>query len=156
MAARLAACGIETTVIPDAAVFAMMSRVNKVVIGTHAVMANGGLLARSGAHVLAAAAKHHSTPVVVLTGMYKLTPIYAYDQDTHNTLLSPNSVMPYDDGIMKWYFGVCSFAFAFQRCCPRWRSSIRCLTTYHRSTSTCSSPTRTPSYLELLCGPAIF
>lgn len=38
----LAKSGIETTVINDAAVFAIMSRVNKVIIGTHTVMANGG------------------------------------------------------------------------------------------------------------------
>lgn len=36
MAAALAAVGIETTVITDSAVYAVMSRVNKVVIGAHA------------------------------------------------------------------------------------------------------------------------
>lgn len=36
MAAALAAVGIETTVITDSAVHAVMSRVNKVVIGAHA------------------------------------------------------------------------------------------------------------------------
>ena len=38
----LAKSGIDTTVINDSAVFAIMSRVNKVIIGTHTVMANGG------------------------------------------------------------------------------------------------------------------
>jgi translation initiation factor eIF-2B subunit beta len=33
--------GIATTVITDAAAFAMMSTVNKVIVGTHAVLANG-------------------------------------------------------------------------------------------------------------------
>jgi translation initiation factor eIF-2B subunit beta len=33
---------IETTMINDSAVFAIMSRVNKVIMGTHTVMANGG------------------------------------------------------------------------------------------------------------------
>ena len=42
LAVSLAKSGIETTVINDSAVFAMMSRVNKVIIGTHTVMANGG------------------------------------------------------------------------------------------------------------------
>lgn len=42
LATRLSAVGINTTLIPDSAIFAMMSRVNKVVIGTHSVMANGG------------------------------------------------------------------------------------------------------------------
>lgn len=43
MAISLAQCpGINTIVVSDAAVFALMSRVNKVVMGTMAVMANGG------------------------------------------------------------------------------------------------------------------
>ena len=42
LATNLAKAGIETTVITDSAVFAVMSRVNKVIIGTHTVMANGG------------------------------------------------------------------------------------------------------------------
>lgn len=41
----------------------MMSRVNKVIIGTHTVLANGGLRAASGIHVVALAAKHYSIPV---------------------------------------------------------------------------------------------
>lgn len=36
MALELSKAGIETTVIPDSAVFAVMSRVNKVILGTHA------------------------------------------------------------------------------------------------------------------------
>lgn len=36
MAARLASVPIDTTVITDSAIFAMMARVNKVIIGTHA------------------------------------------------------------------------------------------------------------------------
>ena len=42
LAISLAKDGIDTTVITDSAVFAIMSRVNKVIIGTHTVMANGG------------------------------------------------------------------------------------------------------------------
>ena len=42
LAANLAKANIESTVITDSAVFAMMSRVNKVIIGTHTVMASGG------------------------------------------------------------------------------------------------------------------
>ena len=41
------------TLIADAAVFAMMARVNKVIVGAHAVMANGGLIATAGCHLLA-------------------------------------------------------------------------------------------------------
>ena len=42
LAASLSNDKINTTIIPDSAIFALMSRVNKVIIGTHSVMANGG------------------------------------------------------------------------------------------------------------------
>jgi len=44
LARDLAADGINTTCITDSAVFAMMARANMVVIGAHAVLANGGML----------------------------------------------------------------------------------------------------------------
>ena len=64
MASDLAEARISTTLIPDSAIFAMMARVNKVIIGTHSVMANGGLKAVCGTHTLALAAKHYSVPVI--------------------------------------------------------------------------------------------
>ena len=44
LARDLASDGINTTCITDSAVFAMMGRANMVVIGAHAVLANGGML----------------------------------------------------------------------------------------------------------------
>lgn len=67
LATSLAKSSIETAVIPDTAVFALMSRINKVIIGTHTVLANGGLRASSGVHTIALAAKHYSVPVSLLT-----------------------------------------------------------------------------------------
>lgn len=64
LASDLAEARISTTLIPDSAIFAMMARVNKVIIGTHSVMANGGLKAVCGTHTLALAAKHYSVPVI--------------------------------------------------------------------------------------------
>ncbi len=81
MATSLAKAGIETTVITDSAVFAMMSRVNKVIIGTHTVMANGGLKAINGSHTIALAAKHHSVPLIVCAPMFKLSPQYLCSLD---------------------------------------------------------------------------
>lgn len=66
MAANLARNKIPATLIPDSAVFAMMSRVNKVIIGTHSILADGGLRAASGMHAVALAAKHYSVPVKYL------------------------------------------------------------------------------------------
>uniref|UniRef100_A0A673W4B8 Translation initiation factor eIF2B subunit beta n=1 Tax=Salmo trutta TaxID=8032 RepID=A0A673W4B8_SALTR len=74
MATGLSKAGIETTVIADAAIFAVMSRVNKVIIGTQTVLANGGLRAVNGTHSVALAARHHSTPLIVCSPMFKLSP----------------------------------------------------------------------------------
>lgn len=89
MAVNLAKAKIKTTLISDAAIFAMMSRVNKVIIGTHTVMANGGLRAISGTHTVAQAAKHYSVPVLVLLPLYKLAPLYHYSGNGFNCQVSP-------------------------------------------------------------------
>jgi len=96
-ALELSQAGISTTLITDAAIFSMMARVNKVIIPTHAVMANGGLIAITGTHMLAVAAKHHSVPLMVCTGLYKLSPLYPNDQDTFNDFISPGSVVRFED-----------------------------------------------------------
>jgi len=94
MATSLAEAGIDTTVIHDSAAFAIMARVNKVLLPAHAVMANGGLIAPSGSHMLALAAKHNSVPLICLTGMFKLCPMYPHEgQDTLQDLVSPSSVV---------------------------------------------------------------
>ncbi|XP_062502223.1 translation initiation factor eIF-2B subunit beta-like [Corticium candelabrum] len=100
MAKSLAEAGVETTLITDSAVFAMMSRVNKVIIGTHTVMADGGLKALNGAHGLALAAHHHSVPVIVCAALFKLSPQFhsAYDEDTFNKVVSPHDVLPFAEG----------------------------------------------------------
>ncbi len=96
MAKSLAEVGIDTTVIHDSAAFAIMARVNKVLLPAHAVLANGGLIAPSGSHMVALAAAHNSVPLVCLTGMFKLCPMYPHEgQDTLQDLVSPASVIDY-------------------------------------------------------------
>lgn len=61
-----------------------MAQANKglamqVLVGTHVVLANGGIMAPVGTHVVALAAKHHSCPFVVLTGLHKLSPLFPHD-----------------------------------------------------------------------------
>lgn len=94
----LIAAGIEVYVIPDSHVFAIMSRVNKVILATHTVLANGGLVAASGAAMIARAAKEHQTPVVVVSGVYKLSPVYPFDIDELIEYGDAGSVIPYEDG----------------------------------------------------------
>ena len=68
--------------ISDSAVFALMPSINKVIVGTHGVMANGGLIAHSGANNIARAAKHHSVPFVVVTALHKLWSVETAQQLT--------------------------------------------------------------------------
>ena len=97
MALALKELGIETTVIADSAVFAMMPSINKVIVGTHGVMANGGLVAHTGAANIAQAAKYHSVPFVVVTGLHKLCPLYAFDSDTFNEQNAPSQLLKFDE-----------------------------------------------------------
>ncbi|GLD92052.1 hypothetical protein PINS_up000585 [Pythium insidiosum] len=99
MAHALAQSGMDVTVIPDSAVFAMMSRVNKVVIPAAAVVANGGLIAQSGLQNIALAAMKCSVPVVCVAGIIKLCPLYAHDLDVLNELVSPSQIYNYEDTV---------------------------------------------------------
>jgi translation initiation factor eIF-2B subunit beta len=95
MAKNLAAAGVKTTVIPDSAIYAMMSRVNKVLLGPYAVLADGGIIAQAGTHMLALAAKAHRAPVVVLAGLYKLSPVFPVNPKSFADLNSAAPVLPY-------------------------------------------------------------
>jgi translation initiation factor eIF-2B subunit beta len=62
------------------------------------LQANGGLITPSGSNMVALAAKSNSVPVVGITGMFKLCPMYPHEgQDTLNDLVSPSSVMEYTE-----------------------------------------------------------
>jgi translation initiation factor eIF-2B subunit beta len=54
---RLQEEGIDSKLITDSSVYALMSGVDKVVISIHAIMANGGLLAHAGAYQICLAAR---------------------------------------------------------------------------------------------------
>ncbi|KDN35319.1 nagb/rpia/CoA transferase-like protein [Tilletiaria anomala UBC 951] len=78
----LSAAGISTILVPDSSIFSMMPRVSKVVIGAHAVLANGGLLGEAGCAMTALAARNQSTPVVVCSGVYKVCPRWEWAVST--------------------------------------------------------------------------
>ena len=96
----LSAAGITTILITDASIFAIMSRVNKVILATHAVIANGGLIAAAGARIIAKAAKVHRTPVIVVSGVYKLSPEYPFEFESLIEYGDPGSIIGYDEGIL--------------------------------------------------------
>ncbi|KDD76812.1 Initiation factor 2 [Helicosporidium sp. ATCC 50920] len=98
MASELASLGIQTTAIPDATVYAMMGRVNKVVVTAHALLADGGVMAPIGMQLVAMAAKRHAVPFVVLVGIYKLTPQFPHEPGlSFNEMRSPAAVLPFLD-----------------------------------------------------------
>lgn len=94
----LTAAGITVILIPDSAVFAIMSRVNKVILGTQVVLADGGLVTAAGARTIAKAASAHCTPVVILSATYKLSPVYPFDYDELIEYGNAGKVFSYDDG----------------------------------------------------------
>ncbi|KAI5070276.1 hypothetical protein GOP47_0014619 [Adiantum capillus-veneris] len=98
LAKELADLNLQTTLITDSAVFAMISRVDMVIIGAHAVMANGGVIAPTGLHMVALAARRHAVPFVVLAGMYKLCPLYPHNPYVLvNEMKSPSQILEFED-----------------------------------------------------------
>lgn len=88
---------ISITLIPDSNIYAIMSRVNKVILSPEAVMADGGSICRSGHLMVAIAAKEMSVPVVGVTGAFALTPLFAHNQTAVlGQLLRPADSLHYD------------------------------------------------------------
>jgi translation initiation factor eIF-2B subunit beta len=79
-------------VIPDSAVFAIMPKINKVIIGTRAIMANGGLISYNGVYNVCLCASMFSIPVIVVGGTFKLTPMYPFTHETFNEFISPDKI----------------------------------------------------------------
>ena len=51
----------------------------QVLVGAHALLANGGVMTGVGCHLTALAAKRHAVPFVVLVGLHKLSPLFPHD-----------------------------------------------------------------------------
>lgn len=99
MAQSLSSAGISTVLVPDSSIYALMSRINKVMIGAHAILANGGMFAITGSLLVATAARAHSTPVVVCAGQFKLTPQWnLYHEYGALDFADPSSVLGFEEG----------------------------------------------------------
>jgi translation initiation factor eIF-2B subunit beta len=94
----LTSMGIPVTLLPDRTIFAMMARVNKVILGTHAVLANGGLVASSGTLPICRAARAHKVPVLVVSGVFKLSPVYPFDFDSLIEYGDTSKVLKFEEG----------------------------------------------------------
>lgn len=94
-AKKLSLHNIETIIIPDSAVFALMSRVGKVIIGTKAVFVNGGTISStSGVSSVCECAREFKTPVFAVAGLYKLSPLYPFDVEKFVEFGGSQRVLP--------------------------------------------------------------
>lgn len=99
MARSLSSSGLSTFLVPDSSIYAIMSRVNKVILGAHAILANGGMFAITGSLLAATAARAHSTPVVVCAGQFKLTPQWnLYHEYGALDFADPSNVLGFEEG----------------------------------------------------------
>lgn len=93
MQRKLSKEGINTILIADTSVFSYMSKISKIIISTRAIMADGGLITDSGVELVILAADYHTVPVIVVSALYKLTPLYPFDNTTYNKFISPEAVL---------------------------------------------------------------
>jgi len=99
MAKNLAQAKINTTLITECQIGTIMPRITKVIIGTHSIMANGGLKAVTGTNILAVIAKEHNKHVIVCSSLYKLSPLFhsTPQHPSFNKYASPSQLLDYED-----------------------------------------------------------
>lgn len=91
---------IEAVLIPDSTVFAVMSRVGKVILGANTVFANGGCSTSTGVANVVECAKEHKTPVFAVAGLYKLSPLYPFNREDLIEVGNSGRVLSYSDSAL--------------------------------------------------------
>ncbi|KAL8874190.1 MAG: hypothetical protein Q9174_000456 [Haloplaca sp. 1 TL-2023] len=97
---NLAAAGINVILIPYSAVYAVMSRVNKVVLDSHVMLSEGSFVAAAGAKAVVQAANMHRAPVLVLGGIYQISPVKVFDPEILIEYGDPAGIIPFGHGDM--------------------------------------------------------
>ncbi|KAH7148479.1 hypothetical protein EDB81DRAFT_464011 [Dactylonectria macrodidyma] len=97
---KLTSAGITVINIMNGGLMAYMSRVDKVIIDARAVVANGGVVADAGAAAVARAAKEQGNAVIVLGGVYKLSPENPFNEESLIEWGDSSSFVSFEDGAM--------------------------------------------------------
>ncbi|KAH6891450.1 hypothetical protein B0T10DRAFT_312737 [Thelonectria olida] len=97
---KLATAGTTVINIENGSLMAYMSRVDKVVIGALAVVANGGVVADAGAAAVARAAKEQGNAVIALSGVYKLSPENPFNEEALIEWGDSSTFVGFEDGAM--------------------------------------------------------
>ncbi|KAL6864037.1 hypothetical protein J3F83DRAFT_185027 [Trichoderma novae-zelandiae] len=97
---KLSAAGITVVNVMNGGLMAYMSRVNKVIMGARAIVATGGVVADAGSAAIARAAKEQGAAVVVLSGVYKLSPESPFDESSLIEWGDSSTFVSFADGPM--------------------------------------------------------
>lgn len=93
MLRRLHAYGIPCTYVLINAVGYVMPEATKVVLGAHALLANGYVMARTGTAQVALVANSHNVPVLVCCETHKFSERFQTDAIVYNELCDPNQLV---------------------------------------------------------------
>ncbi|XP_017040689.1 translation initiation factor eIF-2B subunit delta isoform X2 [Drosophila ficusphila] len=93
MLRRLHAHGIPCTYVLINAVGYVMAEATKVLLGAHALLANGYVMARTGTAQVALVANAHNVPVLVCCETHKFSERFQTDAIVYNELSDPNQLV---------------------------------------------------------------
>lgn len=88
---------IRSQLISDSSAASIMRRVTKVVIESHCVLKNGGIIAHTGQKNICQLAKYMNIPVFVLGEFYKLVPLYPHNVTEFTALGSPQMIIGHEN-----------------------------------------------------------
>ncbi|CAI6364171.1 unnamed protein product [Macrosiphum euphorbiae] len=100
---RLVRNNIQCTYVLLSATSFIMTRATKVLLGAHALLANGYVMGRAGSSQIALVAKHFNVPVLVCCETYKFTERVQTDSIVFNELGNENDVMPREQWLKNRY-----------------------------------------------------
>lgn len=92
--------GSSVITVLNAGLMAYMSRVDKVILGARAITAQGGVVVDSGAAAIARAARERRRTVIVLGGVYKLSPESKLISESQVEWGNPSKFVDFADGSM--------------------------------------------------------
>ncbi|XP_026814589.1 translation initiation factor eIF-2B subunit delta isoform X2 [Rhopalosiphum maidis] len=100
---RLVRNNIQCTYVLLSATSFIMTKATKVLLGAHALLANGYVMGRAGSSQIALVAKHFNVPVLVCCETYKFTERVQTDSIVFNELGNENDVMPKEQWLNNRY-----------------------------------------------------
>lgn len=113
LAKSMASNGSSIITVSNAGLMAYMSRVDKVILGARAITAQGGVIVDSGAAAIARAARERRRTVIVLGGVYKLSPESRLLSESQVEWGDPSKYVNFADGVMVSHVKVQNAVFEF-------------------------------------------